>query len=126
MLRKQARHIEAGKDVSGLEVSRLKTKSSEKLPKMLPAAVCAQYVRCGKSGCKCASGLLHGPYHYCFWREGGKLKKAYVRKADVAEVRSICQADRLSRQVLKIDFDLWRSLQLELREVESHVRTNPA
>ena len=124
MLRKQARHIEAEKDVSGLEVSRLKTKSSEKLPKMLPAAVCAQYVRCGKSNCKCASGLLHGPYHYCFWREGGKLKKAYVRKADVAEVRSICQTYRQSRQRFNIDFDLWRSLQLELREVEHHVCAN--
>jgi hypothetical protein len=43
--------------------------------KRLPAAVCTQYVRCGKSGCKCARGLLHGPYFYCFWREGGKLQK---------------------------------------------------
>ena len=28
---------------------------------------------------------------YCFWRDGGKLKKTYVRRADVEIVRSICQ-----------------------------------
>ena len=98
-----------------------KTKNSEKLPKKLPSAVCAQYVRCGKSGCKCASGLLHGPYFYCFWREDGKLKKAYVRKTDVESVREICQSDRTSRQGRRSDFDLWRTLLLELREVESYV-----
>jgi len=106
--------------------TRLKTKSGEMLPKMLPAALCSQYVRCGKSECKCASGELHGPFYYCFWREDGKLKKAYVRKNDVDRVRDLCHATRRNRQTLNIGFDLWRSLQLELREVESYVRTNRA
>jgi hypothetical protein len=104
----------------------MKTKNSEMLPKTRPAAICAQYVRCGKPACRCARGELHGPYYYCFWREGGKLKKAYVRKADVERVRRLCQADRLNRRRFNSDFDLWRSLQLELREVEQYVRTNQA
>jgi hypothetical protein len=37
-------------------------------------------VRCGKPGCKCARGELHGPYTYKYWREAGKLRKAYVPK----------------------------------------------
>jgi hypothetical protein len=101
-----------------------KTKSGEKLPKILPAAICAQLVRCGKVGCKCARGLLHGPYFYCFWREGGKVKKSYIKKADVDRVRDLCQASRLTRQILNINFELWRSVQHELREVESHAHIN--
>jgi hypothetical protein len=114
------------KDVNKKEVSRLKIKSSQKLPKKLPSAVCAQFVRCGKPTCRCALGRPHGPYFYCFWREGRKLKKAYIKKADVDRVRNLCQASRLTRQILNINFELWQSLQHELREVESYARTNRA
>jgi hypothetical protein len=100
----------------------MKTKSSEMLPKNLPAAVCSQYILCGKPACRCAGGDLHGPYFYCFWREDGKLKKSYVRKADVDRVRDLCQAKRRAGRMLNTNFDLWRSIQLELREVESNVR----
>lgn len=37
-------------------------------------------VRCGKKGCKCADGELHGPYWYAYWSEGGKTKSRYVGK----------------------------------------------
>jgi hypothetical protein len=37
-------------------------------------------VRCGKAGCKCAKGELHGPYWYAYWSEGGKTKSEYVGK----------------------------------------------
>ena len=36
-----------------------------------------QGVKCGKSGCKCAAGDLHGPYWYEYWREGSKVCKKY-------------------------------------------------
>ncbi len=36
-----------------------------------------QGVKCGKAGCKCAAGDLHGPYWYEYWREGGKVRKKY-------------------------------------------------
>gem|GEM_PF-5077998 len=35
-------------------------------------------VRCGKKGCRCREGMLHGPYTYKYWREDGRLRKAYV------------------------------------------------
>ena len=39
-----------------------------------------QGVRCGKKGCKCGGGKLHGPYWYAYWSEGGKTKSQYVGK----------------------------------------------
>ena len=37
-------------------------------------------VRCGKQGCKCSEGELHGPYWYAYWTEGGRTKSQYVGK----------------------------------------------
>src|SRR5215470_14403096 len=63
------------------------------LPKieLLPGTVQAQEVRCGKPNCRCASGKPHKAY-YRFWREKGKLRKVYVRRADVERVRGACEA----------------------------------
>lgn len=69
-----------------------KTKSRKPLPKS--GAVCAQWVRCGHPRCRCASGELHGPYHYLFWRERGRLRKRYVPLGDVERVRTSCDAQR--------------------------------
>jgi len=40
-------------------------------------------VKCGKKGCKCGRGELHGPYFYKYFRQNGKMKSQYVKKADV-------------------------------------------
>jgi hypothetical protein len=37
-------------------------------------------VRCGKEGCKCVEGKLHGPYWYAYWSEGGKTVSQYIGK----------------------------------------------
>ena len=42
----------------------------------LEGEVCVQFIRCGKSGCRCQAGHLHGPYHYRVWREGAQVRKA--------------------------------------------------
>ncbi len=69
---------------------------------MLEGAVCAQYKRCGKAGCKCARGELHGPYFYRFrWHEG-RVIKDYVRLSDVEQVR----AARARHRALQ---DEWRA-----------------
>jgi len=39
-----------------------------------------QSVRCGKKGCKCNEGKLHGPYWYAYWSEGVKTRSQYVGK----------------------------------------------
>ena len=40
----------------------------------------SEMVRCGKKGCKCVEGKLHGPYWYAYWSEGGKTKSQYIGK----------------------------------------------
>jgi hypothetical protein len=39
-----------------------------------------EQIRCGKSGCKCMAGELHGPYWYSYCREGGKVRSHYIGK----------------------------------------------
>jgi hypothetical protein len=40
----------------------------------------SEMVRCGKKGCKCANGELHGPYWYAYWTEKGKTQSQYIGK----------------------------------------------
>jgi|SRR6476646_10716418 Family of unknown function (DUF6788) len=37
-----------------------------------------EFKKCGKPMCCCRRGLLHGPYLYRHWREGGRQRKAYI------------------------------------------------
>ena len=59
------------------------------LPKMMPGVVCVQKVRCGKPNCRCAASEKHLAY-YRFWREDGRLRKAYVRRDDLEQTRIAC------------------------------------
>lgn len=52
-----------------------------------------EMVRCGKKGCRCARGELHGPYWYAYWTEGGKTRSQYVGKK-LSRKRKICSARR--------------------------------
>jgi hypothetical protein len=91
----------------------------ETLPKPLPGVVCPQWVRCGRPRCGCSrGGRLHGPYQYRFWREGGRLRKAYVRPADLEHVRARCEARRQARQEIRAAWDDWRRLAAALRGLE--------
>jgi hypothetical protein len=94
------------------------TKKPKLLPKTLPGVVCAQRVRCGRPNCRCAAGQLHGPYFYRFWREGGRLRKEYVRPADLQRVREACRARQQERSDLRSAWARWRELLTLLREVE--------
>lgn len=60
----------------------------------LKGTVHAQWVTCGKPCCKCAGGELHGPYWYRFAREGGRLRKYYVPRAELDAVRVRCEERR--------------------------------
>lgn len=59
---------------------------------LMPGAVCAQYVKCGKPNCRCKRGIKHGVYWYRFWREDGHLRKQYVKAQDVERIRRACAA----------------------------------
>src|SRR5947209_19384342 len=89
----------------------------EALPKMLPGVVCLQWVRCGRPGCRCARGQLHGPYAYHFTRENGRLRKRYVRSADLERVRAACQARQKQRKELAEWQGCCEQLVGQLREV---------
>lgn len=40
-----------------------------------------EYVRCGKSNCRCMKGgAPHGPYWYGYYREKGRLRSVYIGK----------------------------------------------
>ena len=97
----------------------MRIKIPEPLPKNpLPGVVLPQWIRCGKSNCRCALGELHGPYHYRFWRENGKLRKQYVKKADVDEIRARCQARQQWNRDLQDSENLYQEMLSLLRQVE--------
>jgi hypothetical protein len=90
----------------------------EPLPKMLPGTVCQQWVRCGRPNCRCARGELHGPYAYYFVRMNGRLRKRYVRPAEVDGVRAACEAHQRQRRELAAWRDCLRQLAAQLSEVQ--------
>lgn len=103
--------------------------SLPKTPSELVGTIHAQRVRCGKASCRCASGDhadLHGPYYYRFWREGGRLRKAYVPRSRIADTRAACarrqdreRRQREARRELRSELARFRSLS---REVEALLR----
>src|SRR5205814_692485 len=69
-----------------------RAKSGGLFPKIrpLPGSQHAELKRCGKTACRCARGgdELHGPYFYRRWRQRGRLKRQYVRPADLERMRT--------------------------------------
>lgn len=100
----------------------MKLKKAKTLPKILKGSVHAQWVTCGKPGCKCARGELHGPYFYLFWRENGRLRKAYVRRHDLSRVLKAIQSYRTKKLRRRL---AWRTLR-ETREVIRKAETEIA
>lgn len=105
----------------------MKTKFENLLPKNFAqienGSLHQQSVRCGKSGCRCAQGKLHGGYYYFFTRIDGKLKKYYIPKASVAIFTSFVNraASRRKerRQTIKLSKQLLRELRHRLREYKN-------
>lgn len=87
----------------------------------LKGEVCEQYVRCGKDNCRCATGILHGPYYYRVYRENGTVHKVYVRRRDLSSVRaSVAEYHRLElllKEMRSKRVNLTRSIRSSLRSV---------
>ena len=60
-------------------------KSDETLPKTV-GSLHLEFKRCGRPNCRCARGVLHGPYFYRHWREEGRQKKEYIPMRRLGEV----------------------------------------
>ena len=74
----------------------MKTKTGETLPNLseLTGSVCVQW---RKSGDKLR------PYYYRFWREGGRLRKQYVKLKDAETVAAACDSNRRERQAWRAE-----------------------
>ncbi len=83
-------------------------------PAVLKGEVCRQFIRCSKPGCRCLSGQLHGPYYYRVWREAGRVRKVYIRPAELDAVRAACGTYHAYYQQLR---DLRRQRELLTRSV---------
>ncbi len=68
--------------------------SHKTIPAPLPGSVQVMWARCSKPGCRCATGVRHGPYYRRFWREGRRTRSAYVRLADASEAAARCARHR--------------------------------
>lgn len=106
----------------------LEKKPEKMLPKIepLPGTLIPQFIRCGRPNCKCAKGELHGPYFYRFVRESGRLRKIYVKKADLQAVFDATvtykQANVALRQQLAQSKREWREAMAVLKEYDRFLK----
>lgn len=118
--------VKEKKILSGSPQPRRK-KIDRSLPKTAAApayrfAVCAQYVKCSKPNCRCVAGQPHGPYFAAFWKENGRIRKRYIRLADVEQMRELSeQPRRLLQDIAKCDGYV-RELRALVRDYEKLVK----
>ncbi len=75
------------------------------------------YRSCGKKGCRCQQGYLHGPAHYISYKEKGRTQMVYIPKALAGEVKkSLAQYKKVKELIRQIG-------QANIRQLkEKHVR----
>ena len=92
----------------------MKRKTENPLPEigLLKGSLHLETKRCGKPNCRCARGYLHGPFFYRRWRQGGRQKKAYVPRENVAGVLgAIARRQALEREIGTIRKQIRRSIE---------------
>ena len=80
--------------------------------KMLYGSVVKKYKACGKGGCKCTRGALHGPFYYLTFKEGKKTKMIFIKK-NLWEV-----AIKLNNNYRK-----WRKLRADISKIGKEILT---
>ena len=69
---------------------------------LISGSVVEQGRRCGKEGCRCATGELHGPYTYVVLpRVGGRTRTVYVPAGAADAVRRGAATSALVRSALE-------------------------
>jgi hypothetical protein len=97
------------KQLRSLSVRQLRTRRA-RLARQLPdieatlrGALQRQMRRCGKAGCRCADGELHGPYLYLSVRTGTRSRLLYVPAEVVDDVaRRVEATGRIDAALTKI------------------------
>ena len=60
-----------------IEMNMLRVLSRKKI---LYGSVVKKYKACGKAGCKCTRGELHGPFYYLSFKKDKKTKMIFIRR----------------------------------------------
>ena len=82
---------------------------------ILRASLVERYTKCGKPGCKCMEGHMHGPsYYISVTLAPGKTKQLYVRRQDLDTVREwIANYDKMWKglmEISEVNFEVLRTL----------------
>ncbi len=111
-------------DLSGLTVRQLRARR-RRLAKGLPdlegllrGSLVEQGRRCGKAGCRCSRGELHGPYWYLVVGRGPALSRlVYVPSLLTEQVRSrvalTAAAETTLEEISAINLELLRRRELQ-------------
>ena len=77
---------------------------------MLPGSVIEKYIMCGKEGCKCKKGSLHGPFYYLSYKEDGKTKMLFL-KADISK----------RAKILNDSYRQWRKNRAQIGKINMQI-----
>lgn len=86
-------------DLGGLSLRQLRDRRrrlASQIPDLeaiIAGSLQTQRRRCGKEGCRCARGELHGPYLYLSLRVGGRTQMLYVPAELADQVRQAVTAN---------------------------------
>jgi hypothetical protein len=114
----------SGDDLRGWSVRQLRarrrrlTKGLPDLEGLLRGSLVEQGRRCGKAGCRCTQGELHGPYVYLAVGRGPALSRlVYVPSSLVEQVRSRVEltaaAEAALEEISAINLELLRRRALQ-------------
>jgi hypothetical protein len=95
-------------DLASMTTRRLRSRrrrlagSLPDVEELIAGSVVEQGRRCGKEGCRCAAGELHGPYTYVVLpRMGGRTRTVYVPAGTADAVRRGAAASAQVRAALE-------------------------
>ena len=117
------RSVHTDPDVSSLSVRQLRARRRRLAAALadpqanLEGSLVSQMRRCGKEGCRCAQGELHGPYVYLSISRGSDRRLLYV-PAELAEVvrhhvRLTEQIEATLTAISSINLELFARRQLD-------------
>ena len=80
--------------------------------KMLSGSVVKKYKACGKAGCKCTRGELHGPFYYLSFKKDKKTKMIFIRRY-------------LWERVIKLNnnYKKWRKSRADISKINRRILT---
>ena len=84
----------------------------------LPGCVITEYKRCGRPGCRCGTGQLHGPYYYWYGRSLGHTWKKYLKRAEAPRVVALCRLYRDRRWTRAKTRALLRDFKRSMRQLD--------